>query len=122
MLTNPTTWYAGSRYVRVDQRGVKRDVLVPFHQPAQDAVGILADHERSRQTAPPRGMMPPHNFLPPTVGPVARPSSSNKSSRSEIAQRILAEQVLRVEKRYASQQLELQRLKEEVAKVVTLTA
>ena len=39
MLTNPTTWYAGSRYVRVDQRGVKRDVLVPFHQPAQDAVG-----------------------------------------------------------------------------------
>ena len=42
MLTNPTTWYAGSRYVRVDQRGVKRDVLVPFHQPAQDAVGILA--------------------------------------------------------------------------------
>ena len=53
MLTNPTTWYAGSRYVRVDQRGVKRDVLVPFHQPAQDAVGILADHERSRRSAPP---------------------------------------------------------------------
>mgnify|MGYP004360486165 CR=1 FL=1 len=46
MLTNPTTWYAGSRYVRVDQRGVKRDVLVPFHQPAQDAVGILAGLSR----------------------------------------------------------------------------
>ena len=39
MLTNPTSWYAGSRYVRVDQRGVKRDVLVPFHQPAQDGGG-----------------------------------------------------------------------------------
>ena len=59
MLTNPTTWYAGSRYVRVEQRGVKRDVLVPFHQPAQDAEEhTLPTYPKPKTASAPRICLP----------------------------------------------------------------